>query len=128
MCIFLIVCRIYLYTPSEKFKDHSEKGIYGDVIEEIDWSVGQINKTLKELDLEENTLVIFTCDNGPWLIFGEHGGSADPLREGKFTTFEGGQRVPCIMKWPAVIPQGSETSENSFNTRFIADNRKNYGF
>ena len=96
---------------SEKFKDHSEKGIYGDVIEEIDWSVGQINKTLNELGLEENTLVIFTCDNGPWLIFGEHGGSADPLREGKFTTFEGGQRVPCIMKWPAVIPEGSQTSE-----------------
>jgi arylsulfatase A-like enzyme len=96
---------------SEKFKDHSEKGIYGDVIEEIDWSVGEINRTLKELDLEDNTLVIFTCDNGPWLIFGEHGGSADPLREGKFTTFEGGQRVPCIMKWPAGIPKGSVTDE-----------------
>jgi arylsulfatase A-like enzyme len=96
---------------SKKFEGHSEKGIYGDVIEEIDWSVGQINKTLKKLDLEENTLVIFTCDNGPWLIFGEHGGSANPLREGKFTTFEGGQRVPCIMKWPAEIPEGIETSE-----------------
>ena len=96
---------------SEKYSGHSEKGIYGDVIEEIDWSVGQINKTLKELDLEENTLVIFTCDNGPWLIFGDHGGSADPLREGKFTTFEGGQRVPCIMKWPNVIPKASITSE-----------------
>lgn len=96
---------------SEQFNGHSEKGIYGDVIEEIDWSVGQINKTLKELDLDENTLVIFTCDNGPWLIFGDHGGTADPLREGKFTTFEGGQRVPCIMKWPRVIPKGSETNE-----------------
>lgn len=96
---------------SKKFNGHSEKGIYGDVIEEIDWSVGQINKTLKELDLEENTLVIFTCDNGPWLVFGEHGGSAEPLREGKFTTFEGGQRVPCIMKWPSVIPKGAENNE-----------------
>ncbi|MDN5204575.1 sulfatase [Fulvivirgaceae bacterium BMA10] len=96
---------------SEKFDGHSEKGIYGDVIEEIDWSVGQINKTLQELGLEENTLVIFTCDNGPWLIFGDHGGSAYPLREGKFTTFEGGQRVPCLMKWPKVIPEGYVCSE-----------------
>lgn len=96
---------------SDKFNGHSEQGIYGDVIEEIDWSVGQINKTLKELGLEENTLVIFTCDNGPWLIFGDHGGSANPLREGKFTTFEGGQRVPCIMKWPNVIPADSECNE-----------------
>ncbi len=96
---------------SKKFDGHSEKGIYGDVIEEIDWSVGQINKTLDELGLSENTLVVFTCDNGPWLIFGDHGGSAKPLREGKFTTFEGGQRVPCIMKWPKVIPAGEICSE-----------------
>ncbi len=96
---------------SEKFAGHSENGIYGDVIEEIDWSVGQINKTLKELGLEENTLVIFTTDNGPWLVFGDHGGSAGPLREGKFTTFEGGQRVPCVMKWPNTIPAGSTTDQ-----------------
>jgi arylsulfatase A-like enzyme len=96
---------------SDSFNGKSEKGIYGDVIEEIDWSVGQINKTLKELGLEENTLVVFTCDNGPWLIFGDHGGSAEPLREGKFTTFEGGQRVPCIMKWPNTIAKASVTSE-----------------
>lgn len=83
----------------DDFAGKSTSGIYGDVMEEIDWSVGQINKTLKELDLEDNTLVIFTTDNGPWLIFGEHGGSARPLREGKFTTFEGGMRVPCAMKW-----------------------------
>jgi len=96
---------------SEKFNGHSEKGIYGDVIEEIDQSVGEINNTLKELGLEENTLVIFTCDNGPWLIFGDHGGSAYPLREGKFTTFEGGQRVPCLIKWPQTIPEGSVCTE-----------------
>ncbi len=96
---------------SEKFAGQSQKGIYGDVIEEIDWSVGQINNTLVELGMEDNTLVIFTCDNGPWLIFGDHGGSAYPLREGKFTTFEGGQRVPCIMKWPGTIPPGSECNE-----------------
>ena len=96
---------------SEKFDGKSKKGIYGDVIEEIDWSVGQVNKTLKELNLEDKTLVIFTTDNGPWLIFGEHGGSAFPLREGKFTTFEGGMRVPCIMKWPGHIPKGTDCNE-----------------
>lgn len=96
---------------SEKFRGDSQNGIYGDVIEEIDWSVGQINKILKDLGLEENTLVVFATDNGPWLIFGDHGGSAYPLREGKFTTFEGGQRVPCLMKWPKVIPTGTTCSE-----------------
>ncbi|MEM9144377.1 MAG: sulfatase, partial [Bacteroidota bacterium] len=104
---------------TDKFKGHSQKGIYGDVIEEIDWSVGQINKTLKELGLEENTLVIFTCDNGPWLIFGDHGGSAYPLREGKFTTFEGGQRVPCVMKWPAQIPPGRQCNEIASTLDFL---------
>ncbi|MDN5216840.1 sulfatase [Fulvivirgaceae bacterium BMA12] len=96
---------------SEKFKGYSEKGIYGDVIEEIDWSVGQINKVLTDLGLEENTLVVFATDNGPWLIFGDHGGSAYPLREGKMTSFEGGQRVPCLMKWPKTIPAGSICGE-----------------
>ena len=96
---------------SEQFKGKSIKGIYGDVIEEIDWSVGQINQTLEELGLDQNTLVMFATDNGPWLIFGDHGGSADPLREGKFTTFEGGMRVPCIMKWTGKIPEGSECNE-----------------
>jgi arylsulfatase A-like enzyme len=96
---------------SEKFDGRSEKGIYGDVIEEIDWSVGEINSTLKELGIEDKTWVTFTTDNGPWLIFGSHGGSAKPLREGKFTTFEGGMRVPCIMKWPGEIPSGRQCNE-----------------
>lgn len=96
---------------SDKFKGHSKRGIYGDVIEEIDWSVGQINKTLKDLGLDKNTLVVFTCDNGPWLSRGTHGGTAEPLREGKGTTFEGGMRVPCVMKWPNVIAAGSECIE-----------------
>jgi arylsulfatase A-like enzyme len=104
---------------SKKFKGHSENGIYGDVIEEIDWSVGQVNKTLKKLGLDDNTLVIFTCDNGPWLSFGAHGGSARPLREGKFTTFEGGQRVPCLMKWPGEIPAGSECNEIASTLDFL---------
>ena len=96
---------------SNKFKGKSEKGIYGDVIMEIDWSVGEIMKTLKKQKLSENTIVIFTSDNGPWLAFGEHGGTANPLREGKFETFDGGVRVPCVISWPDKIPGGSICSE-----------------
>jgi arylsulfatase len=92
---------------STKFKGKSEQGLYGDVIMEIDWSVGQIMKTLEENGLDDNTLVIFTSDNGPWLNFGNHAGSTAGLREGKGTSFEGGQRVPCIMKWPGVISEGT---------------------
>lgn len=92
---------------SDKFKGKSEQGLYGDVIMEIDWSVGQIMQTLKELRLEENTLVIFTSDNGPWLNYGNHAGSSGGLREGKGTTFEGGQRVPCLMMWKGVISPGT---------------------
>ncbi|QGY42550.1 sulfatase-like hydrolase/transferase [Maribellus comscasis] len=91
---------------SEKFKGKSEQGIYGDVVMEIDWSVGQVLKTLEECGLSNNTLVIFASDNGPWLSYGNFGGSAGGLREGKGTTYEGGQRVPCLMKWPGVIPEG----------------------
>ncbi len=96
---------------SDKFKGKSENGLYGDVIMEIDWSVGQINQKLAELGLEDNTLVIFTSDNGPWLWMGNHAGSAGQLREGKATTFDGGHRTPCIMKWPGKIPANSECSE-----------------
>lgn len=91
---------------SDKFKGKSEQGLYGDVIMEIDWSVGEIVKALKDNGLTDNTLVIFTSDNGPWLSFGDHAGSTAGLREGKATSFEGGQRVPCIMTWPGVIPKG----------------------
>ncbi|MCH7989221.1 MAG: sulfatase [Planctomycetes bacterium] len=91
---------------SEKFKGKSKQGLYGDVIMEIDWSVGEILKTLKRFDLDENTLVIYTSDNGPWLSYGDHGGSALPLREGKGTAWEGGQREPTVMRWPAKIPAG----------------------
>lgn len=92
---------------SDKFKGKSEQGLYGDVIMEIDWSVGQIMQTLKELNLEENTLLIFTSDNGPWLNYGNHAGSSGGLREGKGTTYEGGQRVPCLMMWKGVISPGT---------------------
>ena len=104
---------------SEAFDGKSERGLYGDVIEEIDWSVGEILKTLKELGLDEKTLVIFTSDNGPWLSKGEHGGSALPLRNGKFSTYEGGMRVPCIMRWPGKISAGSVCSEIAATIDFL---------
>ncbi len=91
---------------SYKFKGKSEQGVYGDVLMEIDWSVGQVLEALEKNGLTENTLVIFVSDNGPWLNFGNHAGSAGGLREGKGTSWEGGQRVPCIMKWPGHIPDG----------------------
>lgn len=91
---------------SPRFRGKSELGEYGDVLMEIDWSVGEIVKALKEAGIERNTLVIFTSDNGPWINFGDHAGAA-VWREGKFTTFEGGQRMPCIMKWPELIPEGT---------------------
>jgi arylsulfatase A-like enzyme len=96
---------------SDKFKGKSRQGLYGDVIMEIDWSVGEILKTLKQVGLDRDTLVIFISDNGPWLSYGDHAGSADPLREGKTTTFDGGQRVPCIMRWPDSIPAGEVNKE-----------------
>ena len=92
---------------SEKFKGKSEQGLYGDVMMEIDWGVGEIIKSLEETGLIENTIVIFTSDNGPWINYGNHAGSTGGLREGKGTTFEGGQRVPCLMMWKGVIPEGS---------------------
>jgi arylsulfatase len=92
---------------SEKYKGKSKQGMYGDVMMEIDWSVGQIMKTLEELNIAENTLVIFTTDNGPWLNYGNHAGNTGGLREGKGTTFEGGQRVPCLMWWKGVIAPGT---------------------
>lgn len=107
----------FLYVPhsmphvplgvSEKFRGKSEQGLYGDVIMEIDWSVGQIMKTLEKHGLRNNTLVVFTSDNGPWMNYGNHAGSTGPLREGKGSSWEGGVRVPCLMQWPAQIPEGS---------------------
>ncbi len=102
------------HTPlavGEGFAGTSALGSYGDVIAELDWSVGQVTATLERLRLREDTLVIFASDNGPWLNFGDHAGSAHPLREGKGTTFEGGVRVPCIWSWPGQLPQGAVQSE-----------------
>src|SRR5512133_2376476 len=92
---------------SEKFRGKSKQGLYGDVMMEVDWSVGEIMKALERNGIGNNTLVIFTSDNGPWLNFGNHAGTTGGLREGKGTSWEGGQRVPCIMRWPDVISEGS---------------------
>jgi arylsulfatase A len=96
---------------SDKFKGKSRQGLYGDVIMEIDWSVGEVLRALAAHGLERDTLVIFTSDNGPWLSYGNHAGSAGPLREGKGTSWEGGTRVPAIMRWPGRIPAGSKSDD-----------------
>ena len=101
---------IPLYVPDDVY-DADPANAYKCVIEHIDAETGRITKTLKDLDLEEDTIVIYTTDNGPWLKFKNHGGSAKPLRDGKSTTFEGGQRVPCIISWPGHIPAGSTSDE-----------------
>lgn len=111
----------FLYVPhpqphvplycSEKFRGKSGGGLYGDVIEELDWSVGEILGALKRNKLDERTMVVFTSDNGPWLSYGEHAGRTGPLREGKGTSWEGGIRVPCLMRWPGTIPVGTVCDE-----------------
>ena len=106
---FLYIPHSMVHVPlgvSEKFKGKSKQGMYGDVMMEVDWSVGEILKAIERSGIEKNTLVIFTSDNGPWLNFGNHAGTTSGLREGKGTSWEGGQRVPCIMRWPGVIPEG----------------------
>jgi len=96
---------------SEASKGRSEQGAYGDVIEEIDDSVGRVMATLDKLHLADNTLVIYASDNGPWLNYGNHAGSTGPLREGKGTTFEGGVRVPCLVRFPGHVPAGRVSDE-----------------
>ncbi len=96
---------------SEQFKGKSKRGLYGDTIEEIDWSVGQILKSIKEKGIDQKTLVIYTSDNGPWKLDRGRGGSAYPLRGYKFQTYEGGMRVPCIMRWPGKVPEGTSCDE-----------------
>lgn len=96
---------------SDAFKGKSGVGLFGDVVMEVDWSMGQIMSTLRKHDLEEQTLVVFTTDNGPWLSYGDHAGSAAPLREGKGTMWEGGCRVPTLMQWKGKVPAGSACNE-----------------
>lgn len=110
---FLYVAYAMPHVPlfvSDKFTGRSSHGLYGDVIAEIDWSAGEIISALRRCELEERTLVIFTSDNGPWLSYGNHAGSAGPLREGKGTAWEGGVRVPCLVRWPGQVPPGTHSS------------------
>lgn len=100
---------------SAAFEGKSGAGLFGDAVMEVDWSVGEILRTLEELGLDERTLVIFTSDNGPWLSYGDHAGSAGPFREGKGTMFEGGYRVPALMQWKGKIPAGT-TSDRLCST------------
>ncbi len=95
--------------PGERFRGKSKNGRFGDWVEEVDWSVGQVFDTLRELKLDQDTFVIFTSDNGPWLVKGADGGSAKPLRGGKGSTWEGGVRVPTIAWWPGRIAPHSTT-------------------
>lgn len=92
---------------SERFRGKSGAGLFGDVMMEVDWSVGEILSAIESIDQQKNTLVIFTSDNGPWLSYGNHAGSAAPLREGKGTQWEGGVREPTVMWWPETIPAGT---------------------
>jgi arylsulfatase A len=111
---FLYLPHSMVHVPlyvSDKFRGKSERGLFGDVVMEIDWSVGQILDTLRKHELDQRTLVIFTSDNGPWLSYGDHAGSADCLREGKGTMFDGGCREPTVMWWPGKIPAGTACKE-----------------
>jgi arylsulfatase A len=118
---FLFLSHIMPHVPihaSEKFRGKSPGGLYGDVIEELDDSVGQVLDLLDRLRLSENTLVIFTSDHGPWLFKGEKGGLATPLKGGKGSSHEGGQRVPCIMRWPGKIAPARVCREIAVNFDF----------
>lgn len=104
---------------SERFKNKSQQGLYGDVIMEIDWSVGEIFKALEKNGISDRTLVILTSDNGPWTLMGNHGGSSGGLRSGKGSTFEGGERVFCVMSWPGHISEGSTCDELATTMDFL---------
>jgi len=111
---FLYLPHTMVHVPifvSDKFKGKSGAGLFGDVVMELDWSVGQVLEALERNGIDEKTLVVFTSDNGPWLTYGNHAGSAGPLREGKGTMFEGGYREPCVMRWPGKIPAATRCEE-----------------
>jgi arylsulfatase len=111
---FLYIPHVMPHTPlavHPDFEGTSERGLYGDVIQELDWSVGEIVRALRENGLEERTMIIYTSDNGPWHEMGDHSGHADPLRSAKGTQYEGGHRVPCIMYWKGQIKPGTVATE-----------------
>ncbi len=119
---FLYVPHTAVHTPlhpGEKFRDQSKNGRYGDWVEEVDWSVGKVLDTLRDLKLADNTLVMFTSDNGPWLNKGDQGGNAGPLHGGKGTTWEGGVREPTLAWWPGKIAPGSVSDAIAGNIDFL---------
>jgi arylsulfatase A len=96
---------------SDRFAGKSGQGLFGDVMMEVDWSVGEILSTIRKHGIESETLVVFASDNGPWLSYGNHAGSAAPLREGKGTSWDGGTRVSCLMWQPGTVPAKSVCRE-----------------
>lgn len=119
---FLYLAHTFPHVPlavSDRFRGKSGAGLYGDVIQELDWSVGEILKAVEEEGLDRKTLVIFTSDNGPWLIKKEHAGSAGHLRDGKATCYEGGIRVPFLARWPGRLPAGVTVGEAVLSTDLL---------
>ena len=119
---FLYMAHSMVHVPlavSPAFAGKSKEGLFGDVMMEVDWSVGKVMETLRKEGIDKNTLVVFVSDNGPWLNFGNHAGNTGGLREGKSTSFEGGQRVPCIMRWPGTIPAGTVCNKIAANIDFL---------
>jgi arylsulfatase A-like enzyme len=111
---FLYLAHNFPHVPlfaSSDFRERSRRGLYGDVVEELDWSVGRVLDTLRELSIDKRTLVFFTSDNGPWQTQKLRGGSAGLLRGGKGSTWEGGMREPAIAWWPGTIPSGRATTQ-----------------
>ncbi|MBV5343299.1 sulfatase-like hydrolase/transferase, partial [bacterium] len=104
---------------SDAFQNSSPNGLYSKVMAEIDWSVGEVLRILQQKGITDNTFIIFTSDNGPWSVFGNHSGSTGPFSKAKGTAFEGGHRVPCIMYWPNVIPAGQTSNEIVTNMDFL---------
>jgi arylsulfatase A-like enzyme len=105
--------------PGPDFRGKSKNGLYGDWVEEVDWSVGRVLDTLRELELDRKTLVVFTSDNGPWLVMGTNGGIAGPLRGGKGSTWEGGVREPTVARWPGQIAAGTTGDAIMANFDFL---------
>ncbi len=111
---FLYLPHSMVHVPlyvSDEFRGKSGAGLFGDVVMEVDWSVGEVLRAIEDIGAEQNTLVIFTSDNGPWLSYGTHAGQATPLREGKGTMFEGGYREPTVMWWKGKIPAGTSCDQ-----------------
>ncbi|TWU30703.1 sulfatase family protein [Novipirellula artificiosorum] len=120
---FLYLAHTMPHVPlfaSEQFAGKSRRGLYGDTVEELDWSCGEVLRAAKELGIEDNTLVFFTSDNGPWLGKQLDGGSSGPFHEGKVSTWQGGYQVPAIARWPGQVPAGVTNPSFATTTSLLA--------